>query len=92
MNKYDWIEAGTRLLGVWFLSQGVIGFVRYVLIAGSESSRLGQRAAMEPVLTALFLSFFGTVLLLMAPALIRFLRASDARAEERVHEGQTGEA
>jgi len=89
MNKYDWLELATRVLGVWLVVNGALGVLNAIGMQASVAamgrhvnglSSVSNGAVGSAFLVALGTSFLGTVMVLLAPGFVGWLKNKDARA------------
>jgi hypothetical protein len=88
MNKYDWLEFSTRILGVWFVASGALQVVTTISMRTAMPSEFVKMAGAmgtsgvsgASFFIALCTSFLGTIMVLLAPGFVAWLQRKDARA------------
>lgn len=78
MTKYDWLEFGTRMLGVWFVATGMLAVIDNIqTIAIIPDVPKAGLMFFRPVAQ----SFLGTMMVMLTPGFIAWLRSKDAHAK-----------
>src|SRR5688572_14498290 len=77
MNKYDWLEVGTRVIGVYLVAQGLLGALGATILSLDLEAE-GILTAM--IAAGLLSSFAGTCFVLLAPGFVGWLRGRDEQA------------
>ena len=85
MNKYDWLELATRVLGVWFVASGAIQVLQTISMRSAIPAELAGIVNASGVSGASFFaalgtSFLGTIMVLLAPGFVAWLQRKDAGA------------
>jgi hypothetical protein len=82
MNKYDWVEAATRILGVWFVASGALQVLQTISMRSAVPVKLAGAVDVSGAafFVAIGTSFLGTIMVLLAPGFVTWLKRKDASA------------
>jgi hypothetical protein len=99
MNKYDWLELATRILGVWFVASGALQVLQTISMRSAVPAKLAGAVDVSGAafFVAVGTSFLGTIMVLLAPGFVTWLKRKDARAragapQQPTQHGESGAA